>query len=68
MRICGKTVILIFYATSDESCRRSGHGTYVDNDEVIASVAGVVERVNKLITVKAVRTRWATLLQVLRTA
>jgi hypothetical protein len=36
-----------------------GHGTYVDNEEVIASVAGLVDRVNKLITVKAVRTRWA---------
>ncbi|KAF9265421.1 exosome complex exonuclease rrp4 [Marasmius fiardii PR-910] len=35
-----------------------GHGTYVDNDEVIASVAGVVERVNKLITVRPVRTRY----------
>ena len=35
-----------------------GHGTYVDNDEVIASVAGTVERVNKLITVRAVRSRY----------
>jgi exosome complex component RRP4 len=35
-----------------------GHGTYVDNDEVIASVAGVVERVNKLVTVRPLRTRY----------
>jgi len=35
-----------------------GHGTYVDSDEVIASVAGVIERVNKLITVRALRTRY----------
>jgi exosome complex RNA-binding protein Rrp4 len=35
-----------------------GHGTYVNNDEVIASVAGVVERVNKLVTVRALRTRY----------
>lgn len=35
----------------------SGHGTYVDKEEVIASVCGLVERVNKLITVRAVRTR-----------
>ncbi|KAF9075821.1 hypothetical protein BDP27DRAFT_1211456 [Rhodocollybia butyracea] len=35
-----------------------GHGTYVDNEEVIASVSGLVERVNKLITVRAVRTRY----------
>lgn len=37
--------------------KHSGHGTYVDNDEVISSVAGTVERVNKLITVRAIRTR-----------
>jgi len=34
-----------------------GHGTYIENEEVIASVAGSVERVNKLVTVRAVRTR-----------
>lgn len=37
-----------------------GHGTYVDGDEVVSSVAGTVERVNKLITVRAVRTRYDT--------
>jgi exosome complex component RRP4 len=37
-------------------CNR-GHGTYVEDEEVIASVAGTIERVNKLITVRAVRTR-----------
>lgn len=36
----------------------SGHGTYVDNEEVVASVAGTVERVNRLITVRAARTRY----------
>ncbi|KAI0079099.1 exosome complex exonuclease rrp4 [Panus rudis PR-1116 ss-1] len=35
-----------------------GHGTYVDQDEVIASVSGIIERVNKLITVRAIRTRY----------
>ncbi|KAH9987158.1 hypothetical protein BJV74DRAFT_506717 [Russula compacta] len=35
-----------------------GHGTYVDGDEVVASVAGVIERVNKLVTVRALRTRY----------
>ena len=35
-----------------------GHGTFVDDEEVIASVAGTVERVNKLITVRAVRSRY----------
>lgn len=34
-----------------------GHGTYVEDDEVIASVAGTVERVNKLITVRPLQTR-----------
>jgi len=35
-----------------------GHGTYVQDQEVVASVAGTVERVNKLITVRPVRTRY----------
>ena len=35
----------------------SGHGTYVDKEEVIASVAGSIERVNKLVTVRAIRSR-----------
>lgn len=43
--------------TSSQAFMR-GHGTYVENDEVIASVAGVVERVNKLVTVRAMRTRY----------
>ena len=34
-----------------------GHGTYVDGNDVVASVAGLVERVNKLITVRPLRTR-----------
>lgn len=34
-----------------------GHGTYVEDDEVVASVAGTVERMNKLISVRAVRSR-----------
>lgn len=43
--------------TSAQSYMR-GHGTYVDGDEVVASVAGTIERVNKLVTVRAVRTRY----------
>ncbi|KAF8826730.1 hypothetical protein HHX47_DHR5000911 [Lentinula edodes] len=43
--------------TSSQDYMR-GHGTYVDNEEVVASVSGLVERVNKLITVRAVRTRY----------
>ncbi|KZT21199.1 exosome complex exonuclease rrp4 [Neolentinus lepideus HHB14362 ss-1] len=43
--------------TSSQAFMR-GHGTYVENEEVIASVAGTVERVNKLVTVRAIRTRY----------
>jgi len=35
-----------------------GHGTYVQDQEVIASVVGTVHRVNKLITVRPVHTRY----------
>ncbi|RHZ59518.1 hypothetical protein Glove_363g5 [Diversispora epigaea] len=36
-----------------------GHGTYLDENEThLASVAGVVERVNKLITVRPLNTRY----------
>ena len=35
-----------------------GHGTYADGDKLIASVAGVVERVNKLICVRPFKTRY----------
>lgn len=35
-----------------------GHGTYVDGDKLTASVAGVVERVNKLICVRPFKTRY----------
>lgn len=34
-----------------------GHGTYALNDKVVASVAGTLERVNKLISVKPLRTK-----------
>lgn len=34
-----------------------GHGTFVHDEDVVASVAGTIERVNKLITVRPVRTR-----------
>ncbi|KAK7039596.1 hypothetical protein R3P38DRAFT_2900589 [Favolaschia claudopus] len=43
--------------TSSQAYMR-GHGTYVENEEVIASVAGTIERVNKLITVRAIRTKY----------
>lgn len=40
------------------SCCNRGHGTYMGEEKLIASVAGSVERVNKLICVKALKTRW----------
>ena len=35
-----------------------GHGTYVVDDQVLASVAGTLERVNKLVSVKPLRTKY----------
>jgi exosome complex RNA-binding protein Rrp4 len=35
-----------------------GHGTYMEEEKLHASVAGVVERVNKLICVKPLKTRY----------
>ncbi|KAF4610960.1 hypothetical protein D9613_006691 [Agrocybe pediades] len=43
--------------TSSQAYMR-GHGTYVENEEVIASVAGTIERVNKLVSVRAIRSRY----------
>lgn len=36
---------------------RRGHGTYVQDEKVVASVAGTLERVNKLVSVKPLRTK-----------
>lgn len=55
---CVRSQFGISLLLADSFCCR-GHGTYVDNEDIIASVAGTVERVNKLITVRAVRTRYA---------
>ncbi|XP_072739380.1 exosome complex component RRP4 isoform X2 [Ciconia boyciana] len=43
--------------TTDTGYMR-GHGTYVEEEKLIASVAGAVERVNKLVCVKALKTRY----------
>jgi exosome complex component RRP4 len=37
----------------------SGHGTYQEGKDIVSAVAGVVEQVNKLITVRPLRTRYA---------
>lgn len=39
--------------------RRRGHGTYSEGGKLIAAVAGVVERLNKLISVRPLRSRCA---------
>ncbi|XP_064649188.1 exosome complex component RRP4-like [Lineus longissimus] len=43
--------------TTDAGFMR-GHGTFMDSDKLHASVAGVVERVNKLICVNPLKTRY----------
>ncbi|XP_035383202.1 exosome complex component RRP4 isoform X3 [Electrophorus electricus] len=43
--------------TSDTGFMR-GHGTYMDDEKLTASVAGEVERVNKLICVRPLKTRY----------
>lgn len=35
-----------------------GHGTFIQNDRLISTVAGFVEPINKLISVKPLRTRY----------
>lgn len=35
-----------------------GHGTYVKDDEIKASVAGVMEKVNKLISIRPLKSRY----------
>jgi len=34
-----------------------GHGTYTEGDDVLSTVAGTIERVNKLVSVRSVRQR-----------
>ncbi|XP_012252808.2 exosome complex component RRP4 [Athalia rosae] len=52
-----------FYTPGEEVCSQvdfmRGHGTYMDeNDTLRASVAGVLEKVNKLISVKPIKARY----------
>lgn len=43
--------------TSDTGFMR-GHGTVMEDDSLKATVAGVVERVNKLVSVRPLKTRY----------
>ena len=42
-----------------ESSTKRGHGTYVEDEQVISSVTGTIDRVNKLISVRALKSRSA---------
>lgn len=44
--------------STDTGAFLRGHGTYLSNNELIASVAGVVEKVNQLITVRPLVSRY----------
>ncbi|MEW5298223.1 MAG: hypothetical protein WDW36_001370 [Sanguina aurantia] len=44
--------------TGDQADFLRGHGTHVVNGQLVATVCGVVQRVNKLITVAALRSRY----------
>ena len=37
----------------------NGHGAFIDQETVISSVAGAIERINKLVSVRAIRTRYS---------
>lgn len=57
-RSCANLVSPGDVITSDTGYMR-GHGTYLMDDEIRASVAGSVERVNKLIYVQPLKSRCA---------
>lgn len=56
---CGSSspVFLLFPAATDPLLHVRGHGTYVQDENILASVAGTLERVNKLVSVKPLRTK-----------
>ena len=60
MHTCGGFFSVIFGHGNrvEVQSKRSGHGTFIDQETVISSVAGTIERVNKLVTVRAIRTRY----------
>jgi exosome complex RNA-binding protein Rrp4 len=48
---------LSIFITENMYALPRGHGTYVEDEQLRASVAGVVERVNKLICVRPFKSR-----------
>lgn len=51
LNLCSMLLMLLFTAYR-------GHGTYMQDDCLYASVAGVVERVNQLISVRPLKSRY----------
>lgn len=45
------------FVTSSKDYMR-GHGTYIEAEDVLSTVAGTIERVNKLVSVRAARQRY----------
>jgi hypothetical protein len=41
------------------SALRRGHGTFVQDEKLVATISGVVERVNKLVSVRPLKSRYA---------
>lgn len=68
-RLCGSENVILKYPTQPEcslllkfpifSKIYSGHGTYEENGELVSNVTGVVERVNKLIRVQPIQSRYS---------
>jgi exosome complex component RRP4 len=50
-------VLALPNATKDCPCR--GHGTQIQDERLVASVCGVIDRVNKLVTVRTLHRRYA---------
>ena len=61
MRGAGPHVVTPGDVITTETGFMRGHGTIVTNEHLSSSIAGVVERVNKVVSVKPVRARSAQL-------
>ena len=57
-RVRGKGHLVPGEVITEDSGFMRGHGTYVQDNRLISSVAGFVEPINRLISVRALRTRY----------
>ncbi|KAJ2835678.1 Exosome complex component rrp4, partial [Coemansia sp. 'formosensis'] len=46
-------------AITNDSAFMRGHGTFSEHDTIYSSVAGVVERINKLVSVRPLKQRYS---------